>query len=396
MSYINALTLPNGTEYDLYSSYAAAAGSVAYGTCSTVAATAEKVVTIQGDYTSNWSLQVGAIIGVKFTYTNTASNVTLNVNSTGAKSIYYSGSVYTSTWNLITGYANRILYYMYDGTYWVYISDGSVNIDKNLTQTATTTDADYEVLFSNTADNTTRTEQARKNSNLLFNPSTGNLQTTQLNGVTIGSSPKFTDTTYTAGTNITIADGVISATSGTTYTAGDNIDITDSTISVTGLGGAAFMDADYYLRDVTAGTGIDVSTTSTTGIKSIGIASGYKMTSSWETVLAQTTVSKGTTPSGTTSLSNGFSTAKQKSWITFMIMKSGSSIVLGEITIPQYLINNGWVTQVQVPFSTGYYATFSGLSDEGTTVILISPYQDVKMWIIRESMWISTSTLTTE
>ena len=63
----------------------------------------------------------------------------------------------------------------------------------NVTQTATTTNANYEVLFSSTADNTTRTEGARKNSNLKFNPSTGNLQTTQLNGVTIGSSPKFTD-----------------------------------------------------------------------------------------------------------------------------------------------------------------------------------------------------------
>ena len=72
-----------------------------------------------------------------------------------------------------------------------------------VTQTATTTSANYEVLFSSTADNTTRTEGARKNSNLTFNPNTGNLQATQLNGVTIGSSPKFTDSTYTfaSGTN---------------------------------------------------------------------------------------------------------------------------------------------------------------------------------------------------
>ena len=66
--------------------------------------------------------------------------------------------------------------------------------DTKVTQTVTTTNADYEVLFSETADNTTHTETARKNTNLKFNPSTGNLQATQLNGVTIGSSPKFTDT----------------------------------------------------------------------------------------------------------------------------------------------------------------------------------------------------------
>lgn len=40
-----------------------------------------------------------------------------------------------------------------------------------VTQTATTTDANYEVLFSATADNTTRTEGARKAATLRFNPS---------------------------------------------------------------------------------------------------------------------------------------------------------------------------------------------------------------------------------
>lgn len=58
-------------------------------------------------------------------------------------------------------------------TYWA--SDS--NSDVNVTQTATTTDAAYEILFSATADNTTRTETSRKNSNLKFNPSTGSLYT---------------------------------------------------------------------------------------------------------------------------------------------------------------------------------------------------------------------------
>jgi len=50
--------------------------------------------------------------------------------------------------------------------------------DANVTQTATSTDANYEVLFSNTADNTTRTEGARKSSAVTLNPSSGNLTTT--------------------------------------------------------------------------------------------------------------------------------------------------------------------------------------------------------------------------
>ena len=51
-----------------------------------------------------------------------------------------------------------------------------------VTQTATNTNANYEVLFSATADNTTRTEGARKYSNLLFNPSTGTLTATKFSG----------------------------------------------------------------------------------------------------------------------------------------------------------------------------------------------------------------------
>ena len=85
---------------------------------------------------------------------------------------------------------------MYDGsTYWIWLSMSSIGPNNNVTQTADdSTNSNFEVIFSNTADNTTRTEAARKSSKLKFNPSTGNLQATQLNGVTVGSSPKFTDT----------------------------------------------------------------------------------------------------------------------------------------------------------------------------------------------------------
>ena len=91
-----------------------------FGTCATAAATAEKVVTLAD--TTGWELVAGVIIGVKFTYTNTASNVKLNVNSTGAKSIWWDHAVYTGNNNGITGYADRIIYYMYDGTNWVFIN----------------------------------------------------------------------------------------------------------------------------------------------------------------------------------------------------------------------------------------------------------------------------------
>lgn len=103
-----------------------------YGTCKTAAATRAKVVTVSAD--QNFSLRVGIIVGVKFSYSNsyanaTASPITLNVNNTGAKNIWYntthSGAGNTGTNTTAYGYANRVNYYMYDGTYWVWMNYGS-------------------------------------------------------------------------------------------------------------------------------------------------------------------------------------------------------------------------------------------------------------------------------
>lgn len=66
-----------------------------------------------------------------------------------------------------------------------------------VTQTATTTSAAYEVLFSETADNTTRTEGARKNNNLTYNPSTGNISTviyTMMTGTTAKAQMAYDST----------------------------------------------------------------------------------------------------------------------------------------------------------------------------------------------------------
>ena len=52
-----------------------------YGTCPTAAATAAKVVTVSD---SSFKLEIGTTVTIKFTNTNTASNPTINVNSTGA------------------------------------------------------------------------------------------------------------------------------------------------------------------------------------------------------------------------------------------------------------------------------------------------------------------------
>ena len=113
MSSISNITLPDNNNYKFKDS------SIAFATCSTGASTATKVVTVSD---ANFELRTGAIIGVKFTTANTASSVKLNVNSSGAKSIYYNNAVYTGTSSQICGAANCIHYYMYDGTNWCFIN----------------------------------------------------------------------------------------------------------------------------------------------------------------------------------------------------------------------------------------------------------------------------------
>ena len=102
----------------------------AFGTCSTAADQRVKNVSISD---SSWKLKTGCIIGVKFTYSNTynassGNAVQLNVNSTGAKNIYYANTNNpTGTNTTAFGRAKQVNYYQYDGTNWVWISGGQDN-----------------------------------------------------------------------------------------------------------------------------------------------------------------------------------------------------------------------------------------------------------------------------
>ena len=82
-----------------------------YGTCSTSASVVEKTVAL-----SDFALYSGARISVQFTYGNTATNPTLNVNNTGAKPIFAKGSAISGTyyWN-----ANALCQFVYDDTNWI-------------------------------------------------------------------------------------------------------------------------------------------------------------------------------------------------------------------------------------------------------------------------------------
>ena len=80
---------------------------VGYFTCDTAAGTAAKTVSAVG-----YTLAVGGNMRIKMTNADTAGNVTLNINGTGTKALYYDGAQASST---NTWEAGEIISVFYDG-----------------------------------------------------------------------------------------------------------------------------------------------------------------------------------------------------------------------------------------------------------------------------------------
>ena len=97
-----------------------------YGTCSTAASTAAKVVTCSG-----FTLVTGSTIAVYMTNDQTyAGQITLNVNSTGAKNVYdngqYMGASTRCAWE-----GGQVMIFVYDGTVWR-LCNGDIITDSDL------------------------------------------------------------------------------------------------------------------------------------------------------------------------------------------------------------------------------------------------------------------------
>ena len=85
-----------------------------FGTCETEAATAAKVVACDG-----FVLKTGAMIAVQFSYTNTATSPSMNVNSTGAKAICGIHGTYVATGMWV---GKQVVLFVYNGTWWIALS----------------------------------------------------------------------------------------------------------------------------------------------------------------------------------------------------------------------------------------------------------------------------------
>lgn len=96
-----------------------------YGTCSTAAGTAAKVVSCSG-----FKLVTGATIAIKFTNAQTStSTITLNVNSTGAKTVYGIPRSTTSATRTDGAWeANETKIFVYDGTYWRLVDQNIITL----------------------------------------------------------------------------------------------------------------------------------------------------------------------------------------------------------------------------------------------------------------------------
>ena len=158
--------------------------NVAYGTCDTAGDEAEKIVVIDGN--SNWVLEKGALITVKFTNTNSVANPKLNVNNTGAKSIYYNTAVYTSS-SSYGGYANRYITYQFDGEYWVFISwSYDANDNTKVQQNAgIVTAGNYPIMLGYNTSNAKITNVLQKANAFRYNPNTQTLYANNIVGSTI-------------------------------------------------------------------------------------------------------------------------------------------------------------------------------------------------------------------
>jgi hypothetical protein len=74
---------------------------------------------------TNFILNEGVTVHIKFQYNNTASNPTLNINNTGAKPIVIYGATRAGTVDNATGWhGGAVISFTYDGAKWVQSTSG--------------------------------------------------------------------------------------------------------------------------------------------------------------------------------------------------------------------------------------------------------------------------------
>ena len=194
---------------------------------------------------------------------DTDGNITIN----GTANTWTALVGATSSSNGSVGYINAIppkegyntKFFRADGT-WA-IPDYIPNTDEKVKQTNNTNNSSYRILLSNSANDTEETNGVKKSAYLLFNPNsktltTTNLSITKINDVTVGSTPKFTDTTYT------FANGTNSFTVTPVGGTAQTVTVTPSiTNNITGSGTSGYLAKFNGTNTITKGPQLGSSTT---------------------------------------------------------------------------------------------------------------------------------------
>lgn len=249
-----------------------------YAVCDTAAGTAAKTANI-----ANYVLTEGALVTVKFTNANTASNATLNLNNTGAKPILYKGSALTT--DIIS--AGDICTFIYStansGSYNIINVDalsgaGAGTVKSVGAEGGLTTDQ-----TSGAAISTTGNVKLNLKSNTAFTataPDPVEIEN-KIYPVALDASGhpavSVPGTTYTEGDGIDITNNVITNAGVTAVAPSDSSTGTDGTISVTtngttaevavkGLKNAAYKDVDTTIDTANPSTNLPTSAAVNTAI----------------------------------------------------------------------------------------------------------------------------------
>lgn len=243
-----------GHGIDNNSTYTNAALGQGYGTCSTAADTVAKVVTL-----SSYTLITGGIVSVKFTYAVPAS-ATMNINSKGAKNIFYRGSA------IVAGIINAgdIATFIYDGTQYHLIS-----IDKGILNNTSKGALGYN---SSTAQNLIPTVSTIAFWDGAYSGTSSNLAYCN-KGAFGAAATKAVDTTVTSGSaNLITSGGVYSSIAQKLNISDivDNVTSTSTTLPLSAKQGKVLNDRINKLQPhpyslaISTSTGIGALTTTQT------------------------------------------------------------------------------------------------------------------------------------
>ena len=192
-----------------------------YGTSSTAAGTQTKSVTCSG-----FTLETGAVVCVTFTYANTyaSAKIMLNVNSTGAKDVYYNNAATSST-NTLLWKAGETVIFVYSGSYFYFAGKSANKLSAFVNDSGFITSADVpegSSAYTGTISAVGTTASSGSNNGFARGDHVHNITSSTITsalGYTPGTSSTDENLKWTASTTSNTYYPLVSTSTATTSTA---------------------------------------------------------------------------------------------------------------------------------------------------------------------------------